>query len=115
MHELAIVQELIKLAEVELSRARFEGKVKVLTIKVGKLSGASPEALQFAFEAVAPSTRLKGARLDIEEPKPMCRCLNCGFEQEVDGYLFECPACGSGDIVIDGGRDLRLDSLEVED
>ena len=115
MHELGLIQEIIGLAEQELSRAGCVSKVTKITLKVGKLSGASPEALRFAFDVVAPSTRLAGAHLQIVEPQPTCHCDSCGLIAEIDEVLFACPSCGSSDIEIHGGRDLNLESIDVED
>jgi hydrogenase nickel incorporation protein HypA/HybF len=115
MHELGIIEEMVQIAEAELDRAGAAGPVSRMTLKVGKLSGASPEALMVAFQTVAPNTRLNGADLVIEEPPARCNCLECGAQSEVDGFVVECPACGSGQIVIDGGRDLLIASLDVAD
>ena len=115
MHELGLIQEMISLAEEELSRAGCVSKVTKITLKVGKLSGASPEALRFAFDVIAPSTRLAGAHLLIVEPQPTCHCPSCGLSTEIDELLFACPSCGNTDIEIHSGRDLYLESIDVED
>jgi hydrogenase nickel incorporation protein HypA/HybF len=115
MHELAIIQELVGMAEAELSKIGAITKVNTLTIRVGSLSGASPEALNFAFEVVAPSTSLAGAHLNIIESKPICHCLSCHKNLPMDEFQFACPSCKSSDIVIEGGHDLCLESMEVEE
>ena len=115
MHELGIIQHLVSLAEDELAKTDCDAKVKTVEIRVGTLSGASPEALEFAFEVVAPLTQFKGAHLVITKSKAVCACRKCGKIQEVDEFLFVCPTCGSTEIEIAGGRDLYLESIEVED
>ena len=115
MHELGIVQELIGLAEKELANAGFEGRVESITVRVGRMSGANPEALRFAFEAVAPESLLAGAELVIVEVNPVCKCSQCGAEQEISDYTFACPKCGSNNITVQGGTELNLESMEVED
>ena len=94
MHEFGIVQQLVSLAEDELANRNCTAKVKSLSIRVGTLSGASPEALKFSFEGIASSTGLKDARLVITESKPLCACRNCGRVQLVEEFLFACPSCG---------------------
>ena len=42
-----------------------------------------------------------------------CRACNAGLE--IDDLVVECPQCGSHDIVIEGGRELVLQSIEIED
>jgi len=115
MHELAIINNMIGLAETELSRIGAVDKVSTITIRVGCLSGASPEALRFAFEVVAPSTKLRGARLEIVQPGIACRCRTCGETHKANELLFRCPSCGGADLDTQGGRDLYLESIEVQD
>ena len=115
MHELGIIEEMVKLAVHEIERAGATEPVTCITLTVGKLSGASPEALRTAFEIVSPQTRLRGADLVIHEPGAFCHCQECGRETEVDGYLFACPHCGSGSIVLEGGNQLQLASIDLDD
>ncbi|MBD3165103.1 hydrogenase maturation nickel metallochaperone HypA [bacterium] len=115
MHELGLIEEIFTIVQGELDRQGIRQQVECLTLTVGKLSGASPEALQNAFELVSPGTQLEGARLEIEEPGPLCRCPACGFEEEVSQFILSCPACDSGSILLEGGADLRVRSLDVED
>lgn len=115
MHELSLITEVLQIAGDALERQGAEGRVSRLTLVVGKLSGASPEALRSAFPIAAHGTPFGGAELEIEEPGPVVHCYDCGAEQEVEGFVFECPACGSGSISIEGGSELRLASMDVED
>jgi len=116
MHELGIIEQIVQIAEEEVEKADVQGTVTKLTLRVGKLSGASPEALNTAFEIIAPNTtHLRGAVLLIEEPSAISLCHSCGAETEVGGFVIECPACGSPDITITGGRDLQLASIDVDD
>jgi hydrogenase nickel incorporation protein HypA/HybF len=114
MHETAIVRELISSAESEMSRAGARGRARRVEVVIGRLSGASPEAVRFAFECLSPGTRLEGSRLDIREVAPVCRCAACGAANQIDDIFAACPACGSLDVSIEGGRDLVLQSIEVE-
>jgi hydrogenase nickel incorporation protein HypA/HybF len=115
MHEAAIAEELISVAQTELTRSGAHGRVLRLELTVGRLSGVSPEALRFAFERLAPGTVVAGACLEIAEPKALCRCRPCGKQTGTDDVFGGCPACGSADVTIEGGRELLLQSIEVED
>ncbi len=115
MHELGILEEIFQIAQRELARRGVEGPVKNITLVVGKLSGASPEALRNAFEVVTPGTRWAGAELVIEEPGPVCGCSTCGFEEVVEELQLSCPRCGGEEITLSGGDELRLASLEMDD
>ena len=114
MHELSLVREMLKLAENELTRKYPEGKVGSITLRVGRLSGAHPEALRFAFDTISPHTKLADARLIIKESRARFLCKNCQIEGELDELVLECPQCHSDNIILEGGRELLLESMEVD-
>ncbi|HWR42749.1 hydrogenase maturation nickel metallochaperone HypA [Sporomusa sp.] len=113
MHELAIAQGVLEIA---LSTAASHGAGKVTGIKVltGELTGVVPEALEFGFAALAEGTMAAGACLSISIIPLTGRCRDCGDEHRVDKYRFICSACGSYAIEILSGRELKVESVEVE-
>jgi hydrogenase nickel incorporation protein HypA/HybF len=115
MHELAIAEALIEQVGTELDRAGQHGAVKRLELAVGKLSGVHCDSLRFAFELLAPGTAAEGAELTIREPSAVSRCRQCGTTTEIAEMVVDCPHCGSPEIVIEQGRDLLLETIEIED
>ena len=115
MHELSIVEALIDQVGKELDRAGQPGRVMRVELSVGRLSGVHGESLRFAFGLLAPGTRVEKAELVIQEPKAVSRCRACGAQVEIDDLVVECPRCGSSDITIEGGRELTLQSIEIEE
>ena len=115
MHEVALVQALIEQVEQEIRRADQRGRVLRLELHVGRLSGASPDALRFAFEVLAPGTLVEQAELAIVEPRAECRCRACGVNTPIEELVVACPQCGSAAITIDGGRELLLQSIQLEE
>ncbi len=115
MHELSIVEALIDQVEKELQRAGQKGRVVRLELNVGRLSGANPESIGFAFNLLAPKTVAEDAKLVINEPKAVCRCRGCGAKTEIDDLVTHCPRCSSDEITIEGGRELVLQSIEIEE
>jgi len=73
-----------------------------------------PEAMQMAFEAMRTDTPAAGAELEIETVPLTARCGGCGWTGEIEPYKFLCPACSSMQMEILTGRELYIDSLEVE-
>ncbi len=114
MHELAIVEALIEQVDRELHRAGQTGRVVELNLAVGRLSGVHSGSLRFAFELLSPGSVVEGAAMNISEPPATCRCRDCGHSEPIDELAAQCPSCGSGNIVIEGGRELTLDSIELE-
>jgi hydrogenase nickel incorporation protein HypA/HybF len=115
MHELAIVEALIDQVGQELDRAGQPGRVLRVELSIGRLSGVLGESVRFAFGLLTPGTRVEGAELVIREPKAVCNCRACHAQSEIDDLVVECPRCASTDIIIEGGRDLLLQSIEIEE
>jgi len=115
MHELSIVEALIEQVEKEVERSGHRGRVTGLDVSIGRLSGVNPDSFRFALEMLAPGTLLEAAEIRIAEPRATCRCPSCGAATEVDELAAQCPACGSGDVLLEGGRELWLQSIELED
>jgi hydrogenase nickel incorporation protein HypA/HybF len=113
MHELSIMESALNLA---LDQAQQAGASRVhrIHLRIGTLSGVVPEALQFAFEALAPGTLAEGARLTIDPVPARFWCADCAQEFAADDFFAECPACRrpSGDLR--AGREMELASLEIE-
>ena len=115
MHELSIVEALIDQVGKELDRAGQQGPVRRLDLSVGRLSGVNCESLQFAFRLLAPGTIVADAEMVIREPKAVCHCHACNAAVEIDDLVVQCPRCASSEITIEGGRELVLQSIEIED
>lgn len=89
-------------------------RVLVIRLRVGALSGVVPEALQFAFEALAPGTPAEGAELAIEEVPACFWCGVCANEFTADDLFAECPLCHTPSAELRAGRELQMASLEIE-
>jgi len=115
MHELSIAEALIDQVRESLDRAGQHGRVSRLELSIGRLSGVYGESLRLAFGLLAPGTEVEGAELVIREPKAVSRCRVCHAQVEIDDLVTECPRCAAGDITIEGGREMILESIEIED
>jgi hydrogenase nickel incorporation protein HypA/HybF len=113
MHEMSLVQTLLDQIAATVQASGHAGRVQTVELIVGRLSGVHVEALRFAFEVLAPSSIAAGAELRIEQPCAVIACRDCGLRNEVIDMTMNCPACGSGQIAIEGGRELLLQSLEL--
>lgn len=112
MHEVGLMQDALEIA---LEHARGQGARQIhrVRMRVGALSGAAPDALRFAFDAVAGGTMAEGARFDIETVPLVCYCPPCGAEFQSEDLFGECPRCGRPSAEVRRGRELELVSLEV--
>ncbi|MFD0775105.1 hydrogenase maturation nickel metallochaperone HypA [Streptomonospora algeriensis] len=98
---------------VEAVCERLQGaQARALALEIGRLSGVVPDAVRFCFDMAAEGTELAGARLDIAEPPGQARCRTCADEFRTDELIALC-SCGSADVEITGGQELRIRSVEV--
>jgi hydrogenase nickel incorporation protein HypA/HybF len=88
--------------------------IDVVRLVVGDMTEVVNEAMEFAFEAMSPGTPCEGAKLEITNVRPRSRCLNCGYEYEHDRYHWGCPKCDSLATELIAGRELYIDSIEIE-
>lgn len=110
MHEMAITQSVID-AVCEHAAGRA---VHSVTVEVGALCAVVPDAMQFCFELAAEGTVAEGARLVIEQILGTAECRSCGAEFGLVDPIVLCR-CGSADVEILSGRDLRIRSMEVSE
>lgn len=113
MHELSIMDSALTLA---LDQAKQAGarRVHVVRLRIGALSGVVPEALQFAFEALAPGTAAEGGQLAIEQVPARFWCEACAREFQSDDMFAECPDCHRPSSELRAGREMEVASLEIE-
>jgi len=112
MHELALANCVVEAIEAEARRQSF-ARVETVVLEVGALSCVDPHALEFGFEAAIRGTIADGARLEIVTPPGEAQCFGCGGQVQVARRGDPCPACGSYQLLVNGGEDLRIKALEV--
>lgn len=113
MHEFSLVASVIETVE---ESARQAGATEVLKVRVvaGELTQVVEEAMRFAFEALRGGTCCEHADLVLELVGARSRCLDCGREFAHDPLHRKCPSCGSAFTEIIAGRELFIDSIEVD-
>ena len=108
MHELAITQSVVDAVVEKLDGAG----IRALTLEIGRLSGVVPDSVRFCFDLVTAGTSLEGATLTIVEPAGAGTCRACGDEFSMEDVFPLCP-CGSADVEVTAGRQLKIRSVEV--
>ena len=112
MHEMAIAEGVLDIA---LSHARTHAaqRIERIHLLLGELSGVETEALSLAFSSVQRGTIAENAALTWERIPLTGRCHDCGRERHIRPQDYLCPDCGGGMEII-GGREMRVDYMEVE-
>ena len=112
MHELALCQGVVGVLRKEAEAQHFD-RVTLVRLQIGAFSCASPEALEFCFKAVTRGTLAEGAQLDLVRVPGQAWCMNCGETVSINERYDACPQCGTYELQVTGGDDMRVQELEV--
>lgn len=114
MHELGIMTGVMD-AVTKSAHDAGADKVLKVTLSVGEMTECIQDALEFAFEALTEDDPfVRDAELTLNMIKPKSRCLECGAEFEHDRFHMFCPECDSFATELLAGRELQIDSIEVD-
>ena len=113
MHEFGLMQSVLESVTAEACKVGAS-RVNEIRLVVGEMREVLSDAMEFSFEALAQGTLCEGATLSLRMVKPASRCAQCGKEYEHDRLHWMCPACGSLATELLAGRELYIDSIEVE-
>ena len=112
MHELSIAQSIFKTVLGEMEKNQVKS-VEKIGLRIGKLSGILPDALEFSFDAIKSDTALAQTTLEMEIVPIQGKCHDCEETFTVEDFIFACPHCSSGHIEIERGQELEIAYLEV--
>jgi len=113
VHEVALAQAIWRQVVCEMER-RAGRRLLAVDLVVGAWSGADPESLEFALGLVIADSRWPDARVRLRREPLALVCRACGREFEARDVDLVCPGCGGLDVDPVRGRELRLESLEIE-
>lgn len=113
MHEMSLCEGVLQVLEDEAKRQQFS-KVKTVWLEIGSMSGVEVEAMRFCFDVVIRHTLADGATLEIIEVPAEAWCLNCAQTVTVKQRYDACPHCGSYQLQVMRGEEMRIKELEVE-
>jgi hydrogenase nickel incorporation protein HypA/HybF len=113
MHEAAIVQSVIEIAETEARRCGASN-VSRIKLKIGEFRGVVTEALEFAFAVLRKGTLAAEADLEIETVRLRVECGDCGpVDCSLSDFNLLCPQCG-GMLAIIAGREMQVEYIDVD-
>jgi hydrogenase nickel incorporation protein HypA/HybF len=119
MHELSIVTSIVETVTETLAAlpdSPREARVLEVRLRVGALASVIPESLEFCWGIVSEDTPLEGSRLVVNLLPVVVHCAPCGQDATLEGVQsFRCPRCGEPCSDMRQGRELEIDSIEIED
>jgi hydrogenase nickel incorporation protein HypA/HybF len=115
MHELSIVSSIVE--SVTDSLGAYPGaQVKEVRLRVGALAAVVEDSLQFCYGLATEDTPLAGSKLVVKILPVIMHCEPCAADVELESLRsFRCPQCGElvGDLR--QGRELEIESIEIEE
>jgi hydrogenase nickel incorporation protein HypA/HybF len=115
VHELPVTQGILDVA-LEAAQAAGAQRIFAINLIIGDLSSIVDDSVQFYFEILSRGTLAEGAILHFQRQPASAHCWDCGHEFEATIPLTPaCPSCGSARLQISGGREFRVESIEVDD
>lgn len=113
MHEMGIAQGILE-AVVEAAEQEGATRINEVRLSFGDLTEVQESALEFAWEVLRQDTMAADAGLVVERLTARSRCLLCGEEYAHDRYDYSCPRCSSLAVELLQGRELRIDSIDID-
>ena len=115
MHELSIAAGIVE-AVAEAASAHPGARVKEVRLRLGALASVVEDSLQFCWELASEGTPLAGAKLAIDKLPVIVHCAACGADAVLHGVQgFRCPKCGELTAELRQGRELEIESIELEE
>jgi len=111
MHEMSLAEGVLVVVQ-DAARAHHPCTVRIVRLEIGALAAVECEALRFAFEVVKRGSVAEGAQLDIVEV-PGSACMQCSRSVAVSERGEPCPECGSWQLQVTGGDQMRVRELEL--
>jgi hydrogenase nickel incorporation protein HypA/HybF len=113
MHEFGITESIVRIALDKAGEAQAN-KISQINLVVGELSGFVPDCIQFYFDSMSKDTIAEKATLHFESAPAQLRCRTCSTTFQPKDGEWNCPKCQGQRVEIIGGRDLYIESIEVE-
>ena len=115
MHELSLATSIVE--SVSETLAGYPNtRVLEVRLRVGVLAAVEEESLQFCFGLATENTPVAGSRLVVHRLPVILYCSDCKQSFELPGLQsFRCPHCDGAQIEIRQGKEMEIDSLELED
>lgn len=112
MHEMSLAESVVQIVETT-ARANDSSAVRAVWLELGALSHVEHEALRFSFDVVKRGTVADGARLEIRITPGRAWCMPCGDSVELARLGDPCPRCGSHQLQVTQGEEMRVKEIEV--
>ena len=113
MHEMALSESVLQILQASAREQGFQ-RVRRVCLEIGDLAGVDREAMRFSFDAVMRGTLADDATLEFVAQPGSAWCMPCEGTVQISNRGDPCPQCGSYQLQVVGGEELKVKELEVE-
>ncbi|MEQ8825394.1 MAG: hydrogenase maturation nickel metallochaperone HypA [Filomicrobium sp.] len=112
MHEMSICESILSILK-EQSRTQGFSRVERVCLEIGPLAGVEIDALEFGFDVVMRNSLAEGAKLEVHHCPAEAWCMQCAQTVSIKQRYDACSKCGSHQLQVTSGEELRIKELEV--
>jgi hydrogenase nickel incorporation protein HypA/HybF len=112
MHEMSLAEGILQLIE-DSSRQQSFARVSTVWLEIGQLAGVEVESMKFCFDVVMRGSVAEGAQLEIISTPGSGWCMQCSATVALSEVFGACPLCGTHQVQVTGGTEMRVKELEV--
>lgn len=112
MHEMSLAEGVMQIVE-DTARANEAQTVRAVWLELGALSHVELDALHFAFDVVRRGTVAADARLEVVRTPGRAWCMPCGESVALARLGDPCPRCGSHQLQVTQGDEMRVKEIEI--
>lgn len=114
MHELGLLTSVVAAVEKAAADADYQvTRVKKVSLNVGSMSGAFPQALYGSWPIATAQSICESAELEINPIPASVYCPKCQREVEIDEFFaLLCPKCQTPTANLSHGREFDISWVE---
>jgi hydrogenase nickel incorporation protein HypA/HybF len=101
----------IVLKQAEQAHAK---KVTQINLTIGAMTGVVSDSVQFYLDILTKDTIAEGALVSFNLVPSRGKCGNCGRIFELPEFDWTCPECQGKIIDVISGKELFVESIEVD-
>jgi hydrogenase nickel incorporation protein HypA/HybF len=115
MHELPITQSILSVA-LDTAQQHGSQRITAINLVIGEMTSIVDDSVQFYFDILSKDTAAEGAALTFRREPATATCLDCRYQSAVKPPIMPlCPDCGSTRLVVSGGQEFFIESIDVDD
>lgn len=114
MHELAIAQNILQIAQEEISSRNLEGDAETILFRAGRLNAVIPDILIFNFDVLKMDVLgFRETTLKVEQDPIRVKCKSCDQQTVLEEPVFVCMVCG-GSVEVESGQDMFVERIVMK-